>query len=389
MIESAYHTGDGAFSPAAVRVLEDAGVSIPRNILPTAPERIVRYDPVTLRVEFTPTAEPQITGAFDIAPPELPEMVTGEGVTLPSDETRIRPQTAPEPLTGDSRGIREVPHVEVRTQVGVQPPGDETFFGINEARMDAIIKETAADVNGARYASIMRAGGMHREIIDKARIFYESGTYTLTQAIDMATKEIMATGLNAVRYSDGRRVPVRTYVEMVLRTNARRAGLMADGARRDALGIHTVISPVLHSTCDTCLIWQGVVLIDDVYARGKPDGKHKLLSEAIEPPSHFLGPNCRHPIRTYIEGVTQVPTKSDLDKTREQYAAEQSQRYIERQIRKHKILAATRIDEAEAKQHDAHVRAWQAKMRQHLKQHPQLRRKPERELVDIPAGETA
>lgn len=252
----------------------------------------------------------------------------------------------------------------------------DNFFQVNEKKLEIVITDVKRDMNKARYGAIERAGSQYKELIQKVDVMKQAGNVTLTQAIETASKDIAKQGLNCIEYKDGTRVNLTTYTELALRTSARRASLTAEGAKRDEWQEFLVVSPTLHSTCDSCQKWQGKILVDDVYANGKPDGKHPLLSEAIKPPSHFLGVNCRHPLVTYREGITQIPKASPYDQTKKNYEAEQEQRRIERYIRYYKRLE--NLGDANAKNS---VKEWQKRMREHLKANPQLRRKPEREKL--------
>lgn len=267
-------------------------------------------------------------------------------------------------------------------------PSDDTFFQINKPKMDAVLSELKDGIESARFAAARRMGTIHEEIIQKADLYFQTGTMTLNQAVDLAVKEMAAQGLNCIEYggANPRRVNLTTYIEMALRTASRRSTLAAEGAKRDELEEWLVTSPVLDSTCPSCAFWQGQILIDDVFAHGKPDGKHSMLSTAMQStvdgkPSHFLGPNCRHPVVTYFEGISQIPRTSDEDKTERNYNTEKRQRQIEVKIRQWKRIAASvTTDEERAKANDK-VKAWQTRLKMHLRANPQLRRNPEREKI--------
>lgn len=325
LIADAFHDGARAFNEQQAEAIRAAGETVPHNLLPV----------------YEPEKRPEI--ALDGAPPSVRHRLVA--------------------------------------------PGDETFFGINRPKLEQTIADVRTDLDVSRYAAANRMSAIHEEVVRKADLFFQTGTMTSKQAVDMASREAAAQGLNAIEYqlADGstRRVNVTTYAEMVLRTSSRRSQMMAEGLKRDQWGEFLVTSPTLHSTCPTCEIWQGKILIDDVFAKGKPDGKHALLSTAIARPSHFLGPNCRHPLVTYFEGVTRIPTASPHDKTRAQYAAEQRQRQIELKLREWKRRAAVAQTDEERQKAYTHVKAWDLRMKAHLRKNPQLRRKPEREVVRV------
>ncbi len=263
--------------------------------------------------------------------------------------------------------------------------GDDNFFGINRDKLEVVLNDVHNDITKARYAASQRAGSIYSDIVHKADIMVQTGGYTPQQAVEKAALEAADKGLNCVEYqlADGgvRRVNVASYVEMALRTSSRRAALTAEGAKRSQWGEFLVVSPTLHSTCDSCQIWQGRVLIDDVYSEGKSNGKHPLLSDAIKPPSHFLGPNCRHPLVTYFEGVTQIPTKSDWDQTQKSYEAEEKQRYLERGLRAWKRREAIATSEKEQLKAKDKLKEWTERLKAHLAENPQLRRDRARETI--------
>lgn len=263
----------------------------------------------------------------------------------------------------------------------------QSFFKADPKRLEIIAKDVRRDMDRARYATIERSGAQYKEILMNADAYVQTGTMTPLDAVEKASQECADQGLNAVRYENGNIVNVASYVDMALRTSAHRAVLTAEGSKREEWGFPLVISPALHSTCDICLKWQGRILIDDVYAQIEPDKaegvkeNHERLSTAVK--EGFIHPNCRHPLVTYVEGITQIPTKSPHDKTRRQYNAEQKQRSIERGIRRWKRRQAIAEGEQELRMATAKVKEWQARMRDHLDKNPQLRRNPKREKLMV------
>lgn len=256
-----------------------------------------------------------------------------------------------------------------------------SFFRADPDKLEIIVRDVRWDMDKARYSAIERSGFQHTYILKKADVYLHSGTMTPHQAVEMASKEIADEGLNSVRYKDGTQVNVASYVSMALRTSGHRAVLAAEGAKRREWNLPLVISPVLHTTCDICLRWQGKILIDDVFAEVEvdPDDTRLRVSQSVE--DGFLHPNCRHPLSTYIEGVTQIPTASDRDKTSRQYKAEQRQRAIERAIRRYKRREALAGSDEERLEANRKVKQWQARMRDHLGEHPYLRRDYQREKL--------
>lgn len=337
--------------------------------------------------DIIPLAEQKITEAYHDAQSaydkEMIKEYTKAGLEVPWERLPVYEPEQHEPQKieihiDEPAGIKEQ---QPKLDVEIEPiqVDDESFFQINEEKLQNIIEDVKTDMNIARYSAIERANAQYAEVLHRVDAMLGTGSITLEQAIEIATEDLARMGLNSVQYKDGRRVNTASYAEMALRTSQHRAVLQAEGVKRDQWGDHLVVSAVLHSTCPICQKWQGVVLVDDVYASGKPDGKHIMLSTAIA--DGFLHPNCRHPLATYIEGITQIPKQSDLDQTKSNYDAEQKQRQIELQIRRWKRKEALAQTEKSKKEAANKIKQWQEAMRKHLKKNSQLRRNPQREKL--------
>lgn len=261
-------------------------------------------------------------------------------------------------------------------------------YGAGKGKVEALIEAVAGDLDKAEHAIFRFADDVYRQTIFRAQMYLDTGTMTLRQAVDLATKDFLDQGINCIEYKDGRRAHIASYVEMALRTASQRATFMADGEKRDRWGVHTIFVSAHANACDLCIPWQGKVLIDDVYSSGiRPrDGFYPLLSEAMD--KGLLHPNCRHTLATYFPGVTQLPKVPDEATARANYKAEQKQRYMERQVRRWKRREAGSLDAENVNRAAAKVKEWQGRLREHLKENPQLRRDYWRERLprDIDAG---
>lgn len=277
----------------------------------------------------------------------------------------------------------KTPVQKILSRISQNVPQENAFFGVNEKKLNALITATTNDLKAGQFAMLRMAYDVYRQTIFKSHMFLQSGTKTLYQAIDMATKDFLDKGFNCIQYKNGNRVNIASYVEMALRTANQRATFMGEGQKRNEWGIHLVVVSAHANTCKLCLPWQGKILIDDVYSNGsKADGGYPLLSEAMK--AGLLHPNCRHTLATYFEGITQLPTVPDEDLINQNYAAEQKQRYMERQIRIWKRIEEGSCDAENVNKADDKVKEWQDKLSQHLKDNSQLRRDYERENNKIP-----
>lgn len=256
-------------------------------------------------------------------------------------------------------------------------PEETNFFGVNEKKLEALIKTVNKDLKKAQYSVHRKMDDVYRQTIFKSHMYLQNGAKTLYQAIDMATKDFLDKGINSVEYSNGARVNISSYAEMCLRTASHRATLLGEGKKRDEYGIHLVVVSAHGNTCRMCESWQGKILIDDIFSNPSKDyieehkRKYKLLSEAVK--AGLLHPNCRHTLITYFPGITNLPVVPDGEEAIKVYEAEQKQRALERQIRKWKRIEAGSVDEANKIKAANNVRTLQNKLNQHIKDNKKLR----------------
>lgn len=257
------------------------------------------------------------------------------------------------------------------------------FFRINDRKLKAIINATEKDLKKASSAMLRMANDQYRSTIYKAQVFANTGTMTVDQAIDMATKDFLAKGINCIEYKNGRRVGIDTYAEMAIRNASKKAYLVGEGTKRAEWGIHTVFVSRYGACSPTCLPWQGKLYIDDVYSGGTAEEAEKpgylLLSTAIA--GGLFHPNCKHIIITYFEGITTIPKAADVKKTRENSDLVATQRYNERQIRKYKRLENNSLDSDNQSKYKRKRLEWQARNRQLIKKHPEMHRNYAKEKV--------
>ena len=225
-----------------------------------------------------------------------------------------------------------------------------------------------------------------------------TGSITLNEAIDLATRDFLDKGINCIVYADGRRVNIADYVRMALRTTSTRATLQGAAKRFAELGYDTVLISQYGGCSETCEPYQGKVYIDDVFTiwngeRSGDFGKSNycdkwfmLLSVAIR--GGLFHPNCRHTMGQYIEGLTKIPKPIPAEKIREQRALEEKQRAMERKIRALKRKVEGTQDEKKVKEYKRKLREEQGKLREFIKEHDDvLRRDYSREKIYSGKGE--
>lgn len=292
---------------------------------------------------------------------------------------------------GERKADIKLPQDGVSTALpGEEPPQEKQFFSMNKKKLDALIKSTKNDFEDVQQAVYRKMDDVYRQTIFKTEFQLSSGAISLGKAIDKATEDFLAKGVNCIAYKDKngeiiRYVNIADYAEMALRTASHRATLLGEGSKRDELGVHLVFVSAHANACKLCLPWQGQILIDDVFSHpndeyiAKYKEKYKLLSDAIK--AGLLHPNCRHTLATYFEGVTRLPKPQDPKIALENYNYEQRQRKLEREIRKRKRILAGTVEDEDQKEAKANLRQAQKNLRDFLEAHPEFKRSHRREKV--------
>lgn len=238
-------------------------------------------------------------------------------------------------------------------KASIEAQGD-AFFRVNDNKLEALMTATQNDMEKAEQAVLRRANDQYRKIIFDAQVYANTGAGTVEKAIDMATKDFLSRGIDSIEYKNGTRHTIKDYADMYIRTAERRAYLMGEGNKRKEWGMSLVLVNKRGSmrdgdygtACPQCIPWLGKVLIDDVYSGGKPDGKHKLLSEAMA--AGFLHPRCKDGFTTYFPGISSTPdpdaTKKELKEATEAEKKEARENYVERQADRQNRLAKHNLD---------------------------------------------
>lgn len=174
----------------------------------------------------------------------------------------------------------------------------DSFFRINDRKLDALIKSVNNDFKKANQAVLRMTNDTYRQVIFEASMYNNTGVMTSEEAIRKAVGQFEQRGINSIEYSNGSRHRISEYTRMAIRTASTRAYLQGNGEFRKKIGQTLVILSKHGTACKLCQPWEGRVLIDDVYSGGtKNDGKYPLLSDAMK--QGLYHPNCRHALGTY------------------------------------------------------------------------------------------
>lgn len=332
---------------------------------------------------------------------EYVDVIDDETRQLMTDQFHEGEHTAEQSVIDVSESGVNVPDVPA---VPAQPPEaptaipDDHFFGVNKPKMDKLMEDVTTLEKTALTAAVRNMDDVYRTTLNKVQLMMGTGSITLNEAIDLATRDFLDKGINCIVYADGRRVNIADYVRMALRTTSTRATLQGAAKRFAELGYDTVLISQYGGCSKTCEPWQGKVYIDDVFTvwngeRSGDFGKSNycdkwfmLLSVAIR--GGLFHPNCRHTMGQYIEGLTKIPQPIPAEKIREQRALEEKQRAMERKIRALKRKVEGTQDEKKVKEYKRKLREEQGKLREFIKEHDDvLRRDYSREKIYSGKGE--
>ncbi|MCC8063456.1 MAG: phage minor capsid protein, partial [Clostridiales bacterium] len=221
-----------------------------------------------------------------------------------------------------------------------------SFFRTNERKLNALVKATTDDMAQAETAVLRRANDAYRKIIYNAQVYANTGAGTYEKAVDMATKDFLAAGIQCVEYSNGARHTLSDYADMAIKTASKRAYLQGEGAKRQEWGISTVIVNKRGNACPKCAKFCGKVFIDDVWSGGKrSDGNYPLLSAAIA--QGLYHPRCKDSHSTWFPELHQDATpytKEEIAELEGVEQAEQRQQYAQRQAEKYRRLEKYSLD---------------------------------------------
>lgn len=236
------------------------------------------------------------------------------------------------------------------------------FFRLNDRKLEALIKATTQDMERAETAILRMANDQYRKAIYNAQVYANSGAGTYEKAVDMATKDMVSSGLNCVEYSNGARHTLADYADMAIRTASKRAYLQGEGEKRQEWGITTVILAKRGGNpCPKCLPFVGKVLIDDVWSGGKAsDGPYPLMSTAIA--AGLYHPRCKDSHTTYFPGIS---TADDTWDEEELEAIGQANKQLaerenaKRQVEKFTRLAKCSLDKKNKEEYERKTKEWE------------------------------
>lgn len=284
-----------------------------------------------------------------------------------------------------SLGTINTKQLLVPSGVGAIPPSSEAIRLLEKyprhLTLYSVFQAAAErDIDAMRLPILRSAEDGFRQlsILSSEPAYREANTLTRRQLSQSILDRASDRGLTGIIYSDGRRVGLDSYAEMVARTQTGNASRQAQMNRQSQWGFDLVrISS--HSPCsELCFPWQG-----RVYTLRESD-KYPPLEEAIA--GGLYHSNCKHTQSAYIPGVSEKlenPGRFSSSKRKNEkgYEAQKRQRQIERNIRKYKKREAVAITPDAQKKAKAKISEWQKEARKNINDNPYLRRAYNRESI--------
>lgn len=256
----------------------------------------------------------------------------------------------------------------------------------NAPSVDRLAASWAGDTRPL-YARITRAVlDAFRDAVTTASGGVLLGVQTRVQASQRAMDRLTRRGLNVFTDRRGRRWELASYAEMAVRSVTARAAIDGHMDALTELGVGLVVVSDSPLECPLCRPWEGEVLSLSGPSGPRTEqhphavqerGLRGLVTRRRMVSVHIVGsllearaaglfhPNCRHSLSAYQPGVTTRPQAPPHPKGAT-YEDTQQQRYYERQVRAWKRRAAGAMDERARRTANARVRAYQARIREHV-----------------------
>ena len=247
---------------------------------------------------------------------------------------------------------------------GASATMEKMVFNINEQKLNALIKATMSDMKKAEQAVLRRAEDSYRKIIFDAEVAVNTGSLSYKDAVDMATKDFLAAGIQCITYKNGAKHKISDYCDMALKTADKKAYLYGEGEKRRQHGCHLVIvNKRGDETCECCAPYVGKILVDDVYSGGTKEEARRLgytlLSEAMA--KGLYHPRCKDVHTTYFPGITPLPTnltRKEKERIKEKAQAKNHESYVNRQQEKYERMSKYSMSKDNKQKYKAKQKEW-------------------------------
>jgi len=246
-----------------------------------------------------------------------------------------------------------------------------TDFGkIDEATVANYTKALKGNLQGTHLRMIRQADDVYRQAVSRGVNTVLTGSGTRVEGAQRVLNEFANRGVSGFVDKSGRSWNLKTYAEMATRTTAARARIDGSLNRFQQNGEDLVVVSAHAESCPICDPWEGRILSISGRSEDYPS-----VSEAEA--DGLWHANCTHNTTLWVEGLTTKPEPVD---STDNYEERQTQRYMERNVRKWKRREVAAMTDDEAKKAKNYIRKWQGKLREHTEK-TGMYRKYERESI--------
>lgn len=243
---------------------------------------------------------------------------------------------------------------------------------LDRGPLDRLAGSLASTLGGANGSVVRVVDDAYRRITAQAAAGALSGL-TRREAAQSALDRFARAGVRGFVDRRGRAWDLVAYAEMAVRSITARASVDAHLQRLGEAGLDLVVVSNSPQECDQCRRWEGAVLSRS----GGGAGSYRLPSRVSgglvsvdvagsvdqARSAGLLHPGCTHSLSAFLPGVTGLPRDTANPRG---YADRQKLRHLERKVREAKRVEAVAGTPRERRAAAATVRAWQAKIRDHV-----------------------
>jgi len=259
------------------------------------------------------------------------------------------------------------------------------------SNIDNLVNQTLISTN-YRYGST--ATKAYTEVLNRIQALFNTGMYTLDEAMKAAITELASKGIKSTFIDKGGHTwSMERYVRTVLQSTLSNTYNKLRTSRMEEYGVHTVVVTSHMGARKACTRIQGNVVDLRQQSEIPPDSKYLSLYDPYwqadygDPGGH-RGCNCRHNWITFVPGVD-VNNQPKYDEKENAIVRnlQTKQRRLERAVvknKKSKMISEELWDTKSAKFYDRKVRGLQGKLRELVDSNEHLTRDYNREKVYTP-----
>jgi len=288
-----------------------------------------------------------------------------------------------------TRGQLDAEAEMVRVPEDKTPIPSPVPISLNTEAVIALTTEAMNTMTPVHRGILRATDDIWRRINAEATGYVLTGSMTPYQAAKRSFTRMTREGLPFFTDKRGRKWGLDTYAEMAVRTATNQALRAGHEDTMRSYGVDLMVVSSHKNPAPQCAPYERKVL-----SLGKYDaGTHRIGDNIVQVKATmddavahgFRHANCKHRVSAYIPGFTRT-NDAPYDGDDSGYKATQKQRYLERQIRKSKMMEAAAIDETDVREARMRIRNYQKKLRDHVGEHDLPRRRHREQVRNVDNG---